>query len=191
MWNKTTRVKCAENSITDLTIEVYYDRFSRLRRTNSTAPSKNPKVRSWRMCSQSSVEHGRFPRSTGEDLGLYFVSEWIKVGCEDNGCCSYNILGFLLDNGLITYVLNTLHANHYRKSNILRKNETDRVDVQTIAAMLLSDVGLKSDRDTAYHNNEMDNYFFWPDWILRADSEKESHIRHMRRTWLGLNFEVR
>ena len=32
----------------------------------------------------------------------------IKVGLEATGHCSYNILGFLLDNGLATYVLNPL-----------------------------------------------------------------------------------
>ena len=67
----------------------------------------------------------------------------IKVGLEATGHYSYNILGFLLDNGLATYVLNPLHTNLYRKSLSLRKTKTDRVDARTIAAMLLSDVGLK------------------------------------------------
>ncbi|MCC8091209.1 MAG: IS110 family transposase, partial [Oscillospiraceae bacterium] len=39
----------------------------------------------------------------------------IKVGLEATGHYSYNILGFLLDNGLTTYVLNPLHTNLYRK----------------------------------------------------------------------------
>jgi transposase len=34
----------------------------------------------------------------------------IKVGLEATGHYSYNILGFLLDNGLSTYVINPLHA---------------------------------------------------------------------------------
>ena len=67
----------------------------------------------------------------------------IRVGLEATGHYSYNILGFLLDNGLATYVLNPLHTNLYRKSLSLRKTKTDRVDARTIAAMLLSDVGLK------------------------------------------------
>ena len=67
----------------------------------------------------------------------------IKVGLEATGHYSYNILGFLLDNGLSTYVLNPLHTNLYRKSLSLRKTKTDRVDARTIVAMLLSDVGLK------------------------------------------------
>ena len=35
----------------------------------------------------------------------------IKVGLEATGHYSYNILGFLLDNGLPTYVLNPLRTN--------------------------------------------------------------------------------
>ena len=79
----------------------------------------------------------------------------IKVGLEATGHYSYNLLGFLLDNGLTTYVLNPLHTNLYRKSLSLRKTKTDQVDARTIAAMLLSDVGLKPYTDTAYHNEEL------------------------------------
>ena len=79
----------------------------------------------------------------------------IKVGLEATGHYSYNILGFLLNAGLTTYVLNPLHTNLYRKSLTLRKTKTDRVDARTIAAMLMSDVGLKPYTDTAYHNEEL------------------------------------
>ena len=79
----------------------------------------------------------------------------IKVGLEATGHYSYNILGFLLDNGLLTFVINPLHTNLYRKSLSLRKTKTDRVDARTIAAMLMSDVDLKSYTDTAYHNEEL------------------------------------
>ena len=79
----------------------------------------------------------------------------IKVGLEATGHYSYNILGFLLDNGLATYVLNPLRTNLYRKSLSLRKTKTDRVDARTIAALLLSDTGLKPYTDTAYHNEEL------------------------------------
>ena len=79
----------------------------------------------------------------------------IKVGLEATGHYSCNILGFLLDNGLATYILNPLRTNLYRKSLSLRKTKTDRVDARTIAAMLLSDVGLKPYTDTSYHNEEL------------------------------------
>ena len=79
----------------------------------------------------------------------------IKVGLEATGHYSYNILGFLLDNGLATYVLNPLRTNLYRKSLSFRKTKTDRVDARTIAAMLLSDAGLKPYTDVAYHNEEL------------------------------------
>ena len=79
----------------------------------------------------------------------------IKVGLEATGHYSYNHLAFLLDKGLPTYVINPLHTNLYRKSLSLRKTKTDRVDARTIAAMLMSDVDLKSYTDTVYHNEEL------------------------------------
>jgi transposase len=82
-------------------------------------------------------------------------SDKIVVGLEATGHYSYNILGFLLDHGLTTCVINPLHTNLYRKSLSLRKTKTDRIDAKTIAAMLLSDVDLKSYTDTAYHNEEL------------------------------------
>ena len=79
----------------------------------------------------------------------------IRVGLEATGHYSYNLLGFLLDNGLATYVLNPLRTNLYRKSLSLRKTKTDRVDARMIASMLLSDAGLKPYTNTAYHNEEL------------------------------------
>ena len=79
----------------------------------------------------------------------------IKVGLEATGHYRYNILGFLLNTGLATYVINPLHTNLYRKSLSLRKTKTDRVDARTIATMLMSDVDLKSYTDTSYHNEEL------------------------------------
>ena len=82
-------------------------------------------------------------------------SDKVKVGLEATGHYSYNILGFLLDNGLDTYVINPLLTNLFRKSTSLRRTKTDRIDARTIAAMLMSDVDLKSYTDTAYHNEEL------------------------------------
>ena len=82
-------------------------------------------------------------------------SDKIMVGLEATGHYSYNILGFLLDHGLPTCVINPLHTNLYRKSLSLRKTKTDRIDAKTIATMLMSDVDLKSYTDTAYHNEEL------------------------------------
>ena len=83
------------------------------------------------------------------------LQDKMMVGLEATGHYSYNLLGFLLDNGLTTYVLNPLRTNLYRKSLSLRKTKTDRVDARTIAAMLLSDAGLKPYTDIAYHNEEL------------------------------------
>lgn len=79
----------------------------------------------------------------------------MKVGLEATGHYSYNLLGFLLDHGLPTYVINPLHTNLFRKSQSLRKTKTDRVDARTIATMLMSDVSLKPYTNIAYHNSEL------------------------------------
>ena len=79
----------------------------------------------------------------------------IKVGLEATGHYSYNLLGYLLDKGLHTFVINPLHTNLYRKSLSLRKTKTDKVDARTIAMMLMSDVNLKSYSDISYHNEEL------------------------------------
>ena len=75
----------------------------------------------------------------------------VKVGLEATGHYSYNLLGYLLDKGFPTYVINPLHTNLYRKSLSLRQTKTDKVDARTIASMLMSDVNLKSYSDTSYH----------------------------------------
>lgn len=83
------------------------------------------------------------------------ASDKIKVGLEATGHYSYNLLGFLLDKGLTTFVINPLHTNLYRKSLSLRKTKTDKVDSKTIAMMLLSEISLKPYSDTSYHNEEL------------------------------------
>ena len=79
----------------------------------------------------------------------------IKVGLEATGHYNYNLLGYLIDKGLTTYVINPLHTNLYRKSLSLRLTKTDKVDARTIAYILMSDVNLKSYSDTSYHNEEL------------------------------------
>ena len=82
-------------------------------------------------------------------------SDKIKVGLEATGHYSYNILGFLLEEGLTTYVINPLLTNLFRKSTSLRRTKTDRIDARVIASMLMSDVDLKSYTDISYHNEEL------------------------------------
>lgn len=79
----------------------------------------------------------------------------VKVGLEATGHYSYNILGFLLNQNLTVYVINPLHTSLYRKSLSLRKTKTDKVDSQTIATMLMSDVDLKPYSNELYHNEEL------------------------------------
>ena len=93
----------------------------------------------------------------------------IKVGLEATGHYSYNILGFLLEKGMPPFLINPLHTNLYRKSLSLRQTKTDRIDARTIATMLMSDVDLKSNTDTAYHNEELKSLTRY-----RFDKVKES-----------------
>ncbi|MBV4429695.1 IS110 family transposase [Clostridium tyrobutyricum] len=79
----------------------------------------------------------------------------VKVGLEATGHYSYNLLGYLIDKGLTTYVINPLHTSLYRKSLSLRQTKTDKVDARTIVSMIMSDVNLKSYSDTSYHNEEL------------------------------------
>jgi transposase len=79
----------------------------------------------------------------------------VKVGLEATGHYSYNLLGYLIDKGLTTFVINPLHTNLYRKSLSLRQTKTDKVDARTIASMLMSDVNLKSYSNISYHNEEL------------------------------------
>ena len=79
----------------------------------------------------------------------------VKVGLEATGHYSYNILGFLLDKGLATYVINPLHTNLFRKSTSLRRTKTDRIDARIIATMMMSCVVLSSYTATSYHNEEL------------------------------------
>ena len=79
----------------------------------------------------------------------------VKVGLEATGHYNYNLLGFLIDKGFPTYIINPLHTNLYRKSLSLRQTKTDKVDAHTIASMMMSDVNLKSYTDISYHNEEL------------------------------------
>ncbi len=79
----------------------------------------------------------------------------VKVGLETTGHYSYNLLGFLLDKGLTTFVINPLHTNLYRKSLTLRKTKTDKVDSHTITTMMMSGMNLKPYSDTSYHNEQL------------------------------------
>ena len=157
MWNKVTRVKCPVDSASNnhiggiIMICVGID----------VAKDKHD---CFILSSEGAVLADAFTipnNAEGFDTLLQTIrrcarpADKIKVGLEATGHYSYNILGFLLDCGLPTYVINPLHTNLYRKSLSLRKTKTDRVDARTIATMLMSDVGLKSYTDTAYHNEEL------------------------------------
>ena len=48
----------------------------------------------------------------------------VKVGLEATGHYGYNLLGYLIDKGLPTYVINPLHTNLYRKSLSIDRKST-------------------------------------------------------------------
>ena len=70
-------------------------------------------------------------------------ADQIRVGLEATGHYSCNLLAFLLEKQLPTVLINPLHTNFYRRSITLRLTKTDKVDAQTIAAMLADDRTLK------------------------------------------------
>lgn len=79
----------------------------------------------------------------------------VKVGLEATGHYSLNILEFLMGREMITYVLNPLHTNMYRKSLSLRLTKTDKVDCKTIAMMLRSDVNIRLYTKQSWLNEEL------------------------------------
>lgn len=85
----------------------------------------------------------------------------VRVGLEATGHYNYNLLGYLIDKGLATYVINPLHTNLYRKSLSLRLTKTDKVDARTIAYMLMSDVDSKSYSDTSCHTYKSSFRCIW------------------------------
>ena len=159
MWNKATKVKCpVELSITNSSLEVF---FMVVSVGIDVAKDKHD---CFILNAEGEILEDVFTISNNLEGFMCLLSKLqscttaqdkIKVGLEATGHYSYNLLGFLLNNGLTTYVLNPLQTNLYRKSLTLRKTKTDRVDARMIASMLLSDVGLKPYTDTAYHNEEL------------------------------------
>jgi transposase len=78
----------------------------------------------------------------------------IKVGLEATGHFSDNLLEFLIDKGLTTFVINPLHTNLYRKGLSLRKTKTDRIDAHSIVTMLRTE-NLKPYSQASYHVREL------------------------------------
>ncbi len=79
----------------------------------------------------------------------------VKIGLEATGHYSYNLLSYLVNRELQTFVINPLHTSFYRKSLSLRRTKTDSIDAHTIASMLMSDVDLKSYSDTLIRTDEL------------------------------------
>lgn len=86
------------------------------------------------------------------------LHENVMVGLEATGHFSHNILGFLIDKGLTTFVINPMHTNLYRKSLSLRLTKTDKVDSRTIAMMLMSGMNFQSYSVASYHNEELKSF---------------------------------
>lgn len=60
----------------------------------------------------------------------------LKIGIEDTGHYSNNIISFILQNKFPLVRFNPLITNFARKSNTLRKTKTDKIDAVTIATLL-------------------------------------------------------
>ena len=78
----------------------------------------------------------------------------IKVGLEATGHYSDNLLEFLLDKGLTTFVINPLQTNLFRKGLSLRKTKTDVLDALSIVTMLRTE-NLQPYTPLSYHIKEL------------------------------------
>lgn len=87
--------------------------------------------------------------SVSEDFSQF------KIGLEATGHYSYNLLGFLLEQNLPTYVLNPLLIFRYKNSQTLRKTKTDKLDSHTIATFMRLAGDLKPYTTTDYHNENL------------------------------------
>ena len=79
----------------------------------------------------------------------------VKVGLEATGHYHLNLLGYLLDKGLPTCLINPLQTSLFRKSLSFRKTKTDPVDARAIARLLMSDRTLQPYSLTSYQNEEL------------------------------------
>ena len=79
----------------------------------------------------------------------------VKVGLEATGHYHLNLLGYLLDKGLPTCLINPLQTSLFRKSLSFRKTKTDPVDAKAIARLLMSDRTLQPYSLTSYQNEEL------------------------------------
>ena len=79
----------------------------------------------------------------------------VKVGLEATGHYHLNLLGYLLDKGLTTCLINPLQTSLFRKSLSFRKTKTDPVDAKAIARLLMSDRTLQPYSLTSYQNEEL------------------------------------
>ena len=101
----------------------------------------------------------------------------VKVGLEATGHYSYNILSFLLDKDLATYVLNPLHVNLFRKSTSLCRTKTDRVDARTITTMMMSGAVLTSYTAISYRNEDLKSLSYRFDKVQERARLKQSVSR--------------
>ena len=103
----------------------------------------------------------------------------IKVGLEATGHYCHNLLGFLLNRSLKTFVLNPLHTNLYRKSMSLRKTKTDRVDARTIANMIMSGAVSKPYTYQSYHNEELKSLTRYRFTIVQARAKQKASVARL------------
>ena len=79
----------------------------------------------------------------------------VKVGLEATGHYHLNLLGYLLDKGLHTCLINPLQTSLFRKSLSFRKTKTDPIDARAIARLLMSDLTLQPYSSSSYHNEDL------------------------------------
>lgn len=103
----------------------------------------------------------------------------VKVGLEATGHYHLNLLGYLLDKGLPTCLINPLQTSLFRKSLSFRKTKTDPVDARAIARLLMSDHSLQSYSLTSYQNEELKSLTRYRDDKVRERAKLKSSLSRL------------
>ena len=103
----------------------------------------------------------------------------VKVGLEATGHYHLNLLGYLLDKGLPTCLINPLQTSLFRKSLSFRKTKTDPVDARAIARLLMSDRTLQSYSLTSYQNEELKSLTRYRDDKVRERAKLKSSLSRL------------
>lgn len=103
----------------------------------------------------------------------------IKIGLESTGQFSQNILKFLVNSGIPTYLFNPLYVKEYHRNLIHRSTKTDKLDAYVLADMLMSGRNLKPYCVLAYHKEEVKSLTRFRFSLIRQRAFWKSSFRRL------------